>query len=279
MRTRPYSIFSICASASTLTNPISPSWTMPDTAAPWLESPIGRQRDDEACFPSCAALRKAPEHPMAATTPTCRPTRTCSASCSNAISGERFPDLCSGFSGSRSAHRPTPSSPWTIPKARRALPAASPAGRMICWRLGQMLVNGGASTARPNRLGALDQGHAHRTATRTPGRAAPRPISSRHGRYRNNWYQVGGGSNAFLAAGIHGQFLYCDPDTGTVIACTSSQHEPQTDGLDQALLAMFARALPGAVRHPYSNTMSGMARPPCARKFVQPGTHLGAISR
>jgi len=60
------------------------------------------------------------------------------------------------------------------------------------------------------------------------------------GRYRNNWYQVGGGSNAFLAAGIHGQFLYCDPDSKTVIACTSSQHEPQTDGLDQALLAMFA---------------------------------------
>jgi CubicO group peptidase (beta-lactamase class C family) len=61
-----------------------------------------------------------------------------------------------------------------------------------------------------------------------------------HGRYRSNWYQIGGGSNAFLAAGIHGQFLYCDPDTGTVIACTSSQHEPQDGALDQEMLAMFA---------------------------------------
>ncbi|EDQ34200.1 Beta-lactamase class C and other penicillin binding protein [Hoeflea phototrophica DFL-43] len=61
-----------------------------------------------------------------------------------------------------------------------------------------------------------------------------------HGRYRSNWYQVGGGSNAFLAAGIHGQFLYCDPDTDTAIACTSSQHEPQSDGIDQEMLAMFA---------------------------------------
>lgn len=61
-----------------------------------------------------------------------------------------------------------------------------------------------------------------------------------HGRYRSNWYQVGGGSNAFLAAGIHGQFLYCDPDTGTAIACTSSQHEPQSDSLDQEMLALFA---------------------------------------
>lgn len=61
-----------------------------------------------------------------------------------------------------------------------------------------------------------------------------------HGRYRSNWYQVGGASNTFLAAGIHGQFLYCDPDTDTVIACTSSQHEPQNDALDQEMLAMFA---------------------------------------
>ena len=60
------------------------------------------------------------------------------------------------------------------------------------------------------------------------------------GRYRNNWYQVGGGSNAFLAAGIHGQFLYCDPDTDTVIACNSSQSEPQSDALDKGLLGLFA---------------------------------------
>jgi len=60
------------------------------------------------------------------------------------------------------------------------------------------------------------------------------------GRYRNNWYQVGANSNAFLAAGIHGQFLYCDPDTGTAIVCTSSQHEPQSDALDQPLLTLFA---------------------------------------
>lgn len=62
----------------------------------------------------------------------------------------------------------------------------------------------------------------------------------KHGRYRSNWYQIGGRSNAFLAAGIHGQFLYCDPDTGTAIVCTSSQHEPQDDALDQDYLAMFA---------------------------------------
>jgi CubicO group peptidase (beta-lactamase class C family) len=62
----------------------------------------------------------------------------------------------------------------------------------------------------------------------------------KNGRYRSNWYQVGGDSSAYLAAGIHGQFLYCDPDTGTAIVCTSSQNEPQNDALDQEMLAMFA---------------------------------------
>jgi len=62
----------------------------------------------------------------------------------------------------------------------------------------------------------------------------------KNGRYRSNWYQRGDGSNAFLAAGIHGQFLYCDPDTHTAIVCTASQHEPQNDALDQDMLALFA---------------------------------------
>ncbi|WP_420407117.1 serine hydrolase domain-containing protein [Hoeflea sp.] len=62
-----------------------------------------------------------------------------------------------------------------------------------------------------------------------------------HGRYRSNWYQVGGGSDAFLAAGIHGQFLYCDPATETVIVSASSQNEPQSDHLDQQMLKMFAQ--------------------------------------
>lgn len=61
-----------------------------------------------------------------------------------------------------------------------------------------------------------------------------------HGRYRSNLYQLGGSSDAFLAAGIHGQFLYCDAATATVIVCASSQHEPQSDDLDQQMLKMFA---------------------------------------
>lgn len=61
------------------------------------------------------------------------------------------------------------------------------------------------------------------------------------GRYRSQWYQVGGESEAFLAAGIHGQFLYVDPRSRTVIAKLASQDEPQDDSLDQENLAWFRR--------------------------------------
>jgi CubicO group peptidase (beta-lactamase class C family) len=109
-----------------------------------------------------------------------------------------------------------------------------------------------------------------------------------HGRYRSNWYQIGGGSNAFLAAGIHGQFLYCDPDTGTVIACTSSQHEPQ-DG--HSTRKCWPCLPPSARRHDrhlapvrvaqpdlvYSNTISGIARLPSSSSSR--ARTLSAISR
>jgi CubicO group peptidase (beta-lactamase class C family) len=61
------------------------------------------------------------------------------------------------------------------------------------------------------------------------------------GRYRSQWYQVGGDSKAFLAAGIHGQYLYVDPASRTVIVKFASQDEPQDDVLDQENLAFFRR--------------------------------------
>ena len=61
-----------------------------------------------------------------------------------------------------------------------------------------------------------------------------------HGRYRSCWYQVGGESQAFLAAGIHGQYLYVDPESRTVIAKFASQNDPQDSKLDRENLALFA---------------------------------------
>lgn len=60
----------------------------------------------------------------------------------------------------------------------------------------------------------------------------------KNGRYRSCWYQAGD-SDAFLAAGIHGQYLYVDPASHTVIVKLASQDEPQDDVLDRQNMALF----------------------------------------
>ncbi|CAN5407880.1 serine hydrolase [soil metagenome] len=60
------------------------------------------------------------------------------------------------------------------------------------------------------------------------------------GRYRSKWYQTGDG--AFCGIGIHGQWLYVDPERETVIVKLSSQPLPQDDALDLEVIT-FLRAL------------------------------------
>jgi CubicO group peptidase (beta-lactamase class C family) len=62
------------------------------------------------------------------------------------------------------------------------------------------------------------------------------------GSYRNKWYQSGLDSGAFMAIGIHGQWLYVDPSREVVIVRLSSQDQPVDDPLDQQSLRLF-RAL------------------------------------
>lgn len=59
------------------------------------------------------------------------------------------------------------------------------------------------------------------------------------GRYRNKWYQTGEG--AYCGIGIHGQWLYVDPASETVIVRMSSQPEPVTDPFDRDNIAFLAK--------------------------------------
>lgn len=59
------------------------------------------------------------------------------------------------------------------------------------------------------------------------------------GRYRNKWYQSGKPSGAYCGIGIHGQWLYVDPEAEVVIAKMSSQPEPVDDPLDIEIVAFF----------------------------------------
>lgn len=59
------------------------------------------------------------------------------------------------------------------------------------------------------------------------------------GRYRNKWYRTGGADSACFAIGIHGQWLYIDPASETVIAKFSAQPAPTDNALKRLNLALF----------------------------------------
>jgi CubicO group peptidase (beta-lactamase class C family) len=60
-----------------------------------------------------------------------------------------------------------------------------------------------------------------------------------NGRYRSQWYQTGHASGAFCGIGIHGQWLWIDPQREVVIAKVSAQEEPVHDDTDMLLIRAF----------------------------------------
>ncbi len=60
------------------------------------------------------------------------------------------------------------------------------------------------------------------------------------GRYRSQWYATAGAEPALCAIGIHGQWLYIDPASESVMVKLSAQAEPIDDPLDMAMLDGFA---------------------------------------
>ena len=67
------------------------------------------------------------------------------------------------------------------------------------------------------------------------------------GRYRSQWYQTGDASGAFCAIGIHGQWLWVDPQKAVVIAKVSAQEVPVDEDIDFTLIRAF-EAIADAVR-------------------------------
>ena len=59
------------------------------------------------------------------------------------------------------------------------------------------------------------------------------------GRYRSQWYQTGSPSGAFCAIGIHGQWLWVDPQREVVIAKVSAQKDPVDEDIDFTLIRAF----------------------------------------
>ena len=68
---------------------------------------------------------------------------------------------------------------------------------------------------------------------------AGRNVDLPNGRYRSQWYQSGEADEAYCAIGIHGQWLYVDPSSETVIVKLSSQPDPLGDEENQDMFAFF----------------------------------------
>lgn len=60
-----------------------------------------------------------------------------------------------------------------------------------------------------------------------------------NGRYRSKWYVPGDLHGSFCGIGIHGQWIWVDPEAGTVIAKLSSQPLPQDETLDRVNAGLF----------------------------------------
>ena len=67
------------------------------------------------------------------------------------------------------------------------------------------------------------------------------------GGYRSQWYQAGNPAGVFGAIGIHGQWLWIDPQREVVIAKVSAQAEPENVDIDFTLMRAF-EAIAAAVR-------------------------------
>ncbi|SSC71748.1 unnamed protein product [Ciceribacter sp. T2.26MG-112.2] len=107
-------------------------------------------------------------------------------------------------------------------------------------RVGQMLLDGGSANGRQVVPTAWVEDM--KTAGDPGAWTASQPTMLPNGRYRSKWYQTGEPDGAFCAIGIHGQWLYVDPSTETVIVKLSSQPNPLDDELKQDNFAFF-RAL------------------------------------
>ncbi|MBS3649109.1 serine hydrolase [Pseudaminobacter sp. 19-2017] len=105
-------------------------------------------------------------------------------------------------------------------------------------RIGEMMRNGGMAGSR-----AIVSERWVRDTLRGGDKAAWKAgdfhTLLKDGSYRNKWYQSGLDNGAFMAIGIHGQWLYVDPSREVVIVRFSSQDLPADDALDQQTLRFF----------------------------------------
>lgn len=99
-------------------------------------------------------------------------------------------------------------------------------------RLGEMMRGGGAGVAPAEWVRSVWQG-GDRALWAVGNQASIFPGGS----YRYYWYDTG--ASALAAIGIHGQWLWIDPKTETIVVRLASEPTPVDEKLDQAMSAVM----------------------------------------
>lgn len=99
-------------------------------------------------------------------------------------------------------------------------------------RVGELVRTGGAGIVPEDWIASLWAG-----GDRAIWAAGDQGYAYPGGSYRNYWYDTGTG--ALAALGIHGQWLWIDPKTQTVIARQSAESDPVNDQVDQTVGAVM----------------------------------------
>lgn len=99
-------------------------------------------------------------------------------------------------------------------------------------RVGELVRNGGGGIVPESWIASLWAG-----GDRAIWAAGDQAQTFPGGSYRNYWYETGTGELAGI--GIHGQWLWIDPKTQTVIVRQAADADPSNDGMDQTVIAML----------------------------------------
>ncbi|MFT4231912.1 MAG: serine hydrolase [Leucobacter sp.] len=110
-------------------------------------------------------------------------------------------------------------------------------------RLGLIMANGGRSGSEPGAVQIVPEAWVERSR----GSAAPHlQVGAlvagggyEHYGYANQWWTLGGPHREFTGLGVHGQYLWVDPDRETVIVKTSAWNTADDEARDLETVAAF----------------------------------------
>ena len=108
-------------------------------------------------------------------------------------------------------------------------------------RFGQLMLDGGRAAGGQQVVPAGWVADMRRNGSVSAWKTGNFSDLFENGRYRSCWYSAGDDHDSFCGIGIHGQWIWVDPETGVVIAKTASRGTPSDDDASARDIAVFSQ--------------------------------------